>query len=263
MSVRLEDIDLETVDLSNIREQYDDEDLLGDSLLKGQQAPIIVGPLVSGKRKVFDGSRRVRAALKKGMRKLTGVVSERHLSPEELAQFQLISDIHKKHLTPYERSMAALGIEKSNPGLTIKQMAALINMDETLLGKYLQARRLSPESLRAYREGKIGLTAVVEVSKLPFDEQPILLEMKVGGATRNEIRASRKRRNATRPDVRTAKIRCPLPSGQVVTVAGDQLSLEEAVEALAEAGKAMKSALSKGLNAKTAMNVWRDVAAAG
>ena len=262
MSPRLEEIDLETVDLTNIREQYDELDLLGDSLLKGQQAPIIVGPLAGGKRKLFDGSRRVRAALKKGIGKLLGVVSERNLTPEELAQFQLISDIHKKHLTPYERSMAALGIEKANPGLTVKQMAALIDMEESLLWKYLQARKLSPESLQAYRTGKIGLTAVVEVSKLPHSEQPALLELKLSGATRDELRASRKKRSGV-PAVRTAKIKCPLPSGQVVTVAGEEISLEEAIESLGEAVKLMKAALSKGLNARTAMNVWKDGVAAG
>src|SRR4051812_44726057 len=99
---KLEDIDVEIVDLPNLREFYDeqDEDLLGESLLKGQQSPIIVGPLIGGRRKVFDGSRRVRAARRKAIKKLLGMVLDREPTAEELAQFQLISDIHKKHLTP-------------------------------------------------------------------------------------------------------------------------------------------------------------------
>jgi hypothetical protein len=63
--------------------------------------------------------------------------------------------------------------------------------------------------------------------------------------------------------VRTAKIKCPLPNGQIVTVAGNELSLEDAIESLSEAVKLMKAALAKGLNAKTAERVWKDVAAAG
>jgi ParB family chromosome partitioning protein len=263
MTPRLEEIDLDTVDLSNIREQYDELDLLGESLLKGQQSPIIVGPLAGGNRRVFDGSRRVRAALGKGIKKLLGVVSDRNLTPEELAQFQLISDIHKKHLTPYERSMAALGIEQGNPGLTVKQMAAAIDMEESLLWKYLQAKKLSPESLEAYREGKIGLTDALEVSKLPHGEQPRLLELILGGASRDEARASRKRGNGPPAAVRMSKIKCPLPSGHVVTVAGDEISLEDAIEAVSECLKHMKAALSRGLTAKSAQNVWKDVAAAG
>ena len=151
MSPRLEEIDLESVDLTNIREQYDDEDLLGESLLKGQQAPIIVGPMVGGKRKVFDGNRRVRAARKKGIKKLLAMLLDREPTPQELVAFQLISDIHKKSLTPYERSMAAVAIKSANLGLTVKQLAALVDMEESLLWKYLQGEKLSPESLQAFR----------------------------------------------------------------------------------------------------------------
>ena len=46
-------------------------------------------------------------------------------------------------------------------------------------------------------------------------------------------------------------------------MAGDGISLEEAIDAAGEAVKQMKAAVAKGLNAKTAMNVWKDVAAAG
>jgi hypothetical protein len=145
--------------------------------------------------------------------------------------------------------------------MTVKQMAALIDMEESLLWKYLQAKKLSLESLQAFKDGKIGLTIVIELAKLPHDEQPVLLELKLGGASRDEVRASRKKCAA--PAVRTAKIKCPLPGGQVVTVAGGEISLEDAIEATGEAVKLMKAALAKGLNAKTAERVWKDVAAAG
>ena len=49
--------------------------------------------------------------------------------------------------------------------------------------------------------------------------------------------------------------------GAIVTVAGDELSLEDAIEAASEAVKQMKSALAKGITAKSAMAYWKDVAA--
>ena len=62
--------------------------------------------------------------------------------------------------------------------------------------------------------------------------------------------------------MRASKIKVPLVSGPVVTVSGDEITLEEAIEAAGEAVKQMRAAVAKGLNAKTAMNVWRDIAAA-
>ena len=77
-----------------------------------------------------------------------------------------------------------------------------------------------------------------------------LRQLKTGGKSR----ASR---------VRASTIRCPLAGGPVVTVSGDELSLDEAIDALKEALKAMTKARDTGLDAKTAQAVWKDVAKAG
>ncbi len=87
--MKLEDIDLDTIEIDNIREQYDDLDMLGDSLLKGQQEPIIVGPLVNGKRQVRNGCRRVMAGRLKGIKSLMGVVSDRNLTRLSWPSFSL------------------------------------------------------------------------------------------------------------------------------------------------------------------------------
>ncbi len=49
----------------------------------------------------------------------------------------------------------------------------------------------------------------------------------------------------------------------MVTVAGEEISLDEAIDALKEAMKAMQKARDTGLDAKTAQAVWKDMAAAG
>ena len=259
--MKLETIDLDTliIDLT-FRSDFGELELLGDSLLKGQQAPVSVGPLIDGKREVFDGNRRVRAAMMKGIKTLFGVVSERPLTESEKTLFQLVSDVTKKPLSFYERAMAILKVEDANPKLNGKELAALIDMEPTLCWKYQQARKLSPESMAAFKEGKIGLTMVPELAKLPHAEQPILLGLKLSGASREEVRKTRKK--SSQPAVRASKIKCPLPSGVVVQVTGDS-SLEEFIDALDEAKKLAKAAIAKGLNSSTAVKVWADMAAAG
>jgi hypothetical protein len=44
---------------------------------------------------------------------------------------------------------------------------------------------------------------------------------------------------------------------------GEELSLDEAIDSLKEAIKAMSKARDTGLDAKTAMAVWKDMARAG
>jgi ParB/RepB/Spo0J family partition protein len=256
------EVKLDTLNLENIRELYENIVELAESLEKtGQQVPIVVGKLVEGKRQLFDGHRRVRAALLKGWTTLKAIESDRILTQAELTLFQLVNDVQKEHLTPYERSMAALRVKTANSTMTVKQLDGLINMGESLLWKYLTAEKLSPASLEAFKVGKIGLKDVVELAKLGHDEQPVLLNLRLGGASTEQVRKARKK--SIEPAVRTARLKVKLVSGQVVTVAGQDASLEEVLEALEEAKKLVKAAIAKGLNASTAAKVWSDMAAAG
>ena len=75
-------------------------------------------------------------------------------------------------------------------------------------------------------------------------------------------KAARKAKQPSVGAVRVEKIKCPLASGPVVTVAGEAVSLEDAIEALIEAQKALKWALGKGYTAKTAQAALKDMAAA-
>jgi hypothetical protein len=118
--------------------------------------------------------------------------------------------------------------------------------------------------VEALRQNKIAISDAYEISKaVDRDGQLKLLALKKTGASREALAAQgRKQRAAEKPAVRASKIKVPLVSGPVVTVSGDEITLEEAIEAAGEAVKQMKAAVAKGLNAKTAMNVWRDIAAA-
>jgi len=255
-------------DPDNPRQDFGDEAeelRLGNSLSKGQDYPILVMRHIklTDCLVVSDGNRRLRAARRVGLKKLRAMMIDKKLTDVEIRLLQLRTDIHKKHLTAFERSMVAIGIAEANPGLTIKQLAELVEMEESLLWKYLQAKKLCPEAMQAYKDGTLALRAMVEVSKLPLEEQPAF--MKAGG-TCDEMRAARIRRNGqAAPAVRTARSRIPLATEAAtgtVTVAGEAIDLEDAENILKEALRAVRAAKDKGLNAATAQRVWREVAAA-
>ena len=261
------DVPLDKVEEDNIRENYGDEAeelLLGESLARNQDYPILVRPhaTLADWFILVDGHRRCRAAKRAGLKTLKAILVKAGLSPSEIHLIQLRTDIHKKNLTLYERSILADAMRKANPGLTVKQLAEKIEMIESLLWKYLQASKLGPEALEAYRRGELPLNSMIEVAKLAHEDQPAMLSVKSREASGRERKARTAAKSTGAPAVRTAKIKCPLVNGPVVTVAGDALSLDEAIEALGEAQKAMKKARDQGLDASTAQRVWSDMAAA-
>jgi ParB family transcriptional regulator, chromosome partitioning protein len=256
------EVRLDTLNLENIRELYENIVELAESLEKtGQQVPIVVGKLVEGKRQLFDGHRRVRAALLKGWTTLRAIESDRILTKAELTLFQLVNDVQKEHLTNHERSMAAIAVKLANPNMTVKQLDGLINIGESLLWKILQAEKLFPPALEAYKDGRLGLKSMVELAKYTDPEvQEVQLGLKLSGASDEDIRKNRKK--STEPAVRTAKLKVPLVSGATVTVAAEGVSMEEALEAVQDAAKQIKAAIAKGITAKSAMGYWKDLAAA-
>ncbi len=154
--------------------------------------------------------------------------------------------------------MAALGIEAANPAMTVKQLAAMIDMGESLLWRYLQPKKLCPAAMDAYKAGRIGLNQMVELAKLGHDEQAKEL-----GKSPEAMRANRKRGSA--PAERTGKLKVPLPSGRGVAIAaaaGEEITLEESADTLKEALKMVNAAIDKSLSAKSAQSVWKDLAAA-
>jgi hypothetical protein len=64
------------------------------------------------------------------------------------------------------------------------------------------------------------------------------------------------------PEIKVCSIRCPLPSGTTVTIKGHEMTLEDAINALAELLKAMKKASEEGLDGSTFARICRDKAKA-
>ena len=137
-------------------------------------------------------------------------------------------------------------------------------MDPSMVTKMLPAGEPIPAVEDAFKAGRIGIGDRYNISLLPPDEQQVPLELKLSGASRDEVaRESRKRRNGNgAAQVRASKIKCPLPSGIVITASGADLSLDDFIEALGAALKEAKKALEQGLDSKTFAAVVRDKAKA-
>ncbi len=236
---------------------------LGDSMKNnGQQQPINCLPDGT----IISGERRWRAAmLTDGLDEVWVRIVSDPLTAKQIRVLRITENLHRLDISPWEKYLECQGFREDDPDMTAKEMAEALCVDSSTITRYLSPKDCIESVREQLRLGRIGIKACYEISKAAPEDQPVLLARALGGSADEVARESRKSRNgsSSAPAVRTAKIKCPLPSGQVVTVAGGELSLEEAIESLSEALKLMKGALAKGLNAKTAERVWKEVAAAG
>ena len=244
------------------RQTYDESELrlLGLSLKERQLQPILCRPDGT----IVAGHRRFRAAKLVGLESLQVIIVEGDLTPAQIRAIQLTENIHRSDLTGYEKWLACRELLELNPDWQGKDLAAHLHLDPGSVTRINSPSKCIPEAVEALKAGKITISDTYAMSKLDPTGQSGLLVLKLSGASRDTLeRQGRKTRAASVPAVRASKIKCPLVSGPVVTVAGDEISLDDAIEALKEATKAMQKARDTGLDASTAQRVWSDMAKAG
>ena len=245
------------------RKDFNEEDdrRLGDSLkTHGQIQPVVARPDGT----ILCGERRVRAARLVGLTELTVIISDQKLTDSEIRMRQVAENVHRADLTGWEKYVAYYELLTLNPGWQQKDLADYLHLDPASVSRLLSASKCSKDWQDAFRDGKVTISDIYAASKLPIEDQAGLLALKLTGASRDDLeRAGRRKRAGATSAARSSKIKVPLVSGAVVTVSGDEISLDDAIEAAGEAVKQMKAALAKGITAKSAMAYWKDVAAAG
>ena len=219
--------------------------------------------IVCPSRKVVDGHRRLEGLVLLGETEVDVLVTDQELDDKAVLEVGLSTAIHRADLSGFDKFQACVKMLELNPDWQYQDLARCVKLDPSTVTRLLSPAKCSPAWQEALRDGKVGISDCYAASKLAEADQAGLLALKLSGASRDTLeQAGRKTRSASAAAVRASKIKVPLVSGPVVTVSGVEITLEEAIEAASEAVKQMKAAVAKGLNAKTAMNMWRDIAAA-
>jgi len=243
-----------------VRLSYDEEELrlLGESLKKRQLQPILIRPDGT----IIAGHRRYRAAKLVGLESLEAIIIEDDLSPSEIRGIQLTENIHRADLNGYEKWIAVHELMTINPTWQQKEVAEHLKLDAGQITRILSPSKCIPAIQEALKAGKLTTSHCYKASQMKPEDQEAYLALILSGASREE-QEKKTRKRSEAPAVRASKIKCPLPSGAVVTVAGDGLSLDDMIETLNEAIKMAKKARDQGLDSKTAVRVWSDMAVAG
>ena len=250
---------------TNIRTMFDDNEIrsMAESLKKRQLHPIIVkGADTLGKFLVIDGGKRVRAALLAGIVELLAIVTHEDLTEQQIRDLQLVAAFHRSDPSHFDKWKAMEAV-KSGHDWSNKQIADYLDIDPKMVKVLLSPGQCIEAVQSALRDGKIGISVCHELSLLDAAQQLRLLEKKLAGSSRDQIaRESRKQRNGSTSAARMSRIRIALPSGVQITMAGNELTLEDAIGELNKALAEMRKAEKQGLDVKTFQAVCRDRAKA-
>jgi ParB family chromosome partitioning protein len=246
---------------ANVRRHFDEEELrlLGESLKQRQIHPVIAKPDGT----LIDGERRLRAARLVGQETLDTVVTDENLTSEQVTEIQLVSAFHRAALTGWEQFEGLRALQAAHPEWKQQDLAERLHISAKMVRVIASVADCIPEVQDALKDRRIGISDCYPLSLHPAEEQAVLLARKLEGASRDDlVREGRKRRNGPVAAVRVSKIKCRLSSGVTITVSGDSISLDELIDALAEAQKEARKARDQNLDARTWQAVMRDKAKA-
>ena len=249
-------------DPDNPRKQADAEyigRLSGDIKLRGILVPLLIRPDDF----IIDGWCRWLAAEAAGLDKLPCIVTAQQLSAGSRLAMQLATVMHRADITGAEKWQACERLRTLNPSWQQKDIAASLNLSESMILRLLSPSKCIPAAQAALAAGKIGISDCYAISKLPEADQGGLLALKLSGASRDAIEQNgrSKRRHCTTPAVRMDRVKIPMPQGATVVVSGNALGMAEVVELLTETLKEAKKA-AETFDVKTFQSMMRDKAKA-
>jgi hypothetical protein len=203
----------------------------------------------------LNGHRRHPAAVQVGLKEVPSIVLPEGTTEAQIREIQLVTQLQSESLTPFETYVGAKNWLQT--GGTAKELAAAISKSEGYVSMLLSLDRCCQAVKDAAAAGKIGLKDWYEMAKVCEEQQLQMLQARLGGATAEQVK--RIVRKAV-SGVRTAKVKCQMPSGVTVTLAGqgEGMTLNDVIEELTSLLKAAKTAANDGLDASTFSAVMRD-----
>ncbi|MBS0263101.1 MAG: ParB N-terminal domain-containing protein [Planctomycetes bacterium] len=242
----------------NVRKDPHEPELrpLGESLLVRQFHPVILDlELV-----IVDGWRRWLAAQLVGIKTLKAVITSQPVSPSQLRIAQLMMSTHRADLTGGELYTACYELLQLNPNWLAKDLGEQLKISPSMMTRVMSPGKCIEAVRKALMENRIGLSHCYEISKVPEDKQLELLELKLGGASRDELGTHRRKSNGRKGGggINPKQAKCLLPGGSFVTVSTKALSMAAIVQALADAHKAAKKGCDEGFDVKTWESMCRD-----
>ncbi len=240
------------------RKTFDESSLrsLGESLKIRQNDPV----QAQSDGTLIDGERRWRAAQLVELEALDAIITDVALTQSEINLVRLTSFFHREDLSAFEKWSACVQLFVLNPHWSVKDLAAHLHIDPSMVTRLLSPSNCSPEWQEALRDNKVGISDMYAASKVPPSEQTELLAMKLAGASRDTLeRAGRKVREDLSDGVKLSRIKIVMPEGATVILIASALGMAGAVDLLSQALKEARKAADQ-YDVKTFQSMMKDKA---
>lgn len=236
---------------------------LGENMkANGQKVPVI-GYMKDGRFILCDGGCRLEAARLAGIPELLALDLGKEPTRLELLMAQASIDLHRQHLPPIDRARLFSSLCKEH-GCTARKLAELLHVSEAVISRAIALLELPDDLQQQVNTGTLDARRGYLLSQESDPARQRELASEASALSRDELaKRVRKPKQSDTPQVRMKRILCPLASGVSITVSGADLSLDDFIEALAEAQKEARKAREQSLDAKTFSAVMRDKARKG
>jgi ParB family transcriptional regulator, chromosome partitioning protein len=227
----------------------------------GQQVPVIgyTDP-ATGRFVLIDGGCRKIAAELFDIPELLALDLGKKPTLVELLMAQAAIDQHKQHLKTMDRARLWQAYLKER-GCTARQLAKELGVSDSLLADYVSLNKLPPDVQEQVGSGALDMSkaALIAQQESNPDRQRELaaLAKDMSRSTLSATLKQARRDSSERPAVSAKRIKIELGTA-TVTISGSGLTLDAAIDAVAEAHKEMKRGQQQGLTAKTIQKISSD-----
>ena len=178
---------------SQVRKRFGNIEALAESMKIEQQGPVTVCPIdpQTGKYLLQKGERRLRAAMLIPGYKIRAMVDTLERTPAEWTASQLVENIQRENLTPYEIGRALVDTRASlrAEGLkgTGRELAKMLNVPEGWISLHLQIAEAPEDLVTLVDAGKISDTDTIFTLKRIYDLNPELFNEYIDQVKRGEL----------------------------------------------------------------------------
>jgi ParB-like chromosome segregation protein Spo0J len=216
-------------------------ELHGSLIEHGQLHP--VGAIDKGDKGIpIWGFRRIACAkLLGGIDKLSVLIYPDTLQPRDISILNATENIQRLENTEPEIFRLANKLMELNSGWSRKDLAAHVHKSSSLITRWLAPNDLIPEAMQAFLEGKFGFAKAYSIVK--SSDQSEALDRVLKGETRDGLeRINKRNKLSNAAAVRVPSIRVSLVNNTSVVIKGEAIDLDQGIEALKDALKAMTKA---------------------
>lgn len=249
MKLRYQQIDKNVLVLRPQSRHHDGAYLarLAESLVRVQLQPIGV---LKDYTVIWGNARVLAARSKPEITHLVAAVFDEPVTEREFQRMRFIENQLRQDLSNAEKCLNCVEYAKNEPTMNLKEIAGDLGVDPSMVTRWMAWEKCCALVQQALSCDSITLQTMYSLSQLPLDQQEAGLAKHVNP------------KKAERNGSSGATVKCRMPSGAVVTLKGDGMTLDTVIEVLGELLKAAKKANDEGLDAKTWERVLRDKAKA-